>query len=294
MSEPVDVVVVGYRCRELLLSCCAAALADGDVELIVVDNASEDGTVTALREAFPSIRVIENERNEGFARAVNRGIRAGDSELVLLLNPDARLESGALERLRSALREDPEAVAAGPRIRAPDGSLELSVNRTMSLLGDLRIRLLEALYARGRGPAAPFLERAYSRSSDAESLSAACLLLRRRPMEEIGGLDERFFLYAEDVDLCLRLRAAGWRLRYVADAAITHVRGASGTLEREAVERAWRASQLTLYRKHRTPAALAVLRLWVTCRYGIAAGLGLGERRRRARRMLRWLREGPS
>lgn len=289
--SPVDVVVVGYRCRDLLLSCCAALAQAGDVRVIVVDNASGDGSGEAVRAAFPSVKVIENSHNEGFARAVNRGAACGDGDSVLLLNPDARIDRGSLERLARTLADDATIGAIGPRIHAPDGALELSVDRTMSLGNDVWIRLLELLYAGGHGPAAPLVRRTYARARDVRSLSAACLLARRAALQQVGGLDERFFLYAEDVDLCLRLRRAGWRLRYEPAAEATHVRGVSGRADPEAVERAWRASQSALYRKHRSALSTALLRSWVLLHYRIAAYLGAGERRRRARRMLEWLRE---
>lgn len=289
--SPVNVVVVAYRCPELVLACCDSVLDAGEVDLTVVDNASGDGTAEAVKAAFPAVRLLENSANVGFARAVNQGVAAGSADTVLLLNPDARIGGAALERLRVTLGEDEARAAVGPRIRGREGGLELSAGRTMSLAGDVGIRVLEALYAGGRGPVAPLVERAYARPRDVRSLSAACLLLRRRALEAVGGLDERFFLYAEDVDLCLRLRAAGWRLRYEPRAEVTHVRGASGRTEPEAVERAWRASQLALYRKHRSRVGLALLRLWITARYRMTALVGRGERRRRARRMLRWLRQ---
>lgn len=280
-----DVVVVAYECRELLLACCRSVAALAGVRLLVVDNDSSDGSADAVEQAFPDATVLRAPHNEGFAAGVNRGLAASNAEQVLLLNPDARLAPGALDRMRAALRDDPRCAAVGPRLRDADGALELSVDRTMTPLGDLRTRLLDLLYAGGSGPLARILERRYSRARDVRSLSGACMLLRRTALREVGGLDARFFLYAEDVDLCRRLRAAAWRLRYEPGAEAVHVRGASARHDPLAVEAAWRDSQLAFYREH-LPLWAPLLRAWVRWRYRWRSRFGSPARRARARAML--------
>ena len=192
----VDVVVVSFNCREALLACCESVVesapADAiepadrsaasdpgppvaaseqadpgagrpEARLIVVDNASDDGSAEAVRRRFPAATVIERSRNDGFATAVNAGVRAGGAELVLLLNPDARLCDDALETLAGVLGGDPAAGAAGPRIVSRHGALELSRGRTLAPLNEAAFKLAGRLYREGRGPLAPWIGRRYAR-----------------------------------------------------------------------------------------------------------------------------------
>lgn len=275
-APPIDVVVVSYNRRDLLLACCRRALEAGAAQLIVVDNASEDGSAAAVAEAFPEAVLLEGESNRGFAAAVNHGMARSSASLVLLLNPDATVSRSALETLRAGVLEAPDVAAAGPRIRDPRGRLELSVGRTMSPLNEAWFKIQQRLYDRD-GTLARWIERRYEHRRPVSSLSAACLLLRRAAVDQVGGLDERFFLYAEDVDLCLRLRRAGWRLLYVPAAEVRHERGASRHSDPAAAERAWRGSQLAFYCKHRSPLMTLLLRAYVAGRRPRRQAAGLPE-----------------
>lgn len=294
-AAAVDVVVVSYRRRRLLLECCASVdAAEVPARLVVVDNDSGDGSASAVREGYPDAVVVEMGHNAGFAAAVNRGVVEGTAPAVMLLNNDARLRRGAAARLLEAL-EGPGVVAVGPRLLGPDGQVELSTGRTMSPWNELAFKVVEALYRDGRGPLAGAVERHYREPRETASLTAACLVVDRRALEAVGGLDERFFLYAEDVDLCRRLRRRGGRLRYVPEAVVEHERGASGADDPLAATLAYRRSQVALYRKHLGAWAVLPLRAWLALRYGLTAVLGRGPARRRARRVLRWvLREAGS
>lgn len=287
--SPIDVVVVSYNRRELLLECCRSVLeALPTAQVIVVDNASDDGSANAVRDQLPAVELIDAGANLGFARAVNLGAARGTAPMILLLNSDARIGAGAAELLHDALLTDPDGAGAGPLLRDSSGALELSVGRTMTLRNELVFKILGTLHRGGRGPATAWLERRHARRRDVESLSAACLLLRRQAFEQAEGMDERFFLYAEDVDLCTRLAAAGWHFVFVPDATVTHVRGASAELDAESTERVYRASQLAFYRKHHSAGAVAALRLFLMGRYLAAALLARGPHRAHARAMFRW------
>lgn len=276
-----DVVVVSYNQRERLLAClAAAAAAKPAVRLIVIDNASVDGSAEAAAAAHPDADVIALPENVGFAAAVNRGAAIGEAPYILLLNNDARLGPRALEKMRRAL--DNERVAAvGPRLLGPDGQIELSLDRTLSPWNEARFRVLGALYGSGHGPIAARVRRRYASSRDVASLSGACILLKREAFDEADGFDQRFFLYAEDVDLCLRLRQSGWRLRYVADAVVEHDRGASSATAPAATALHYRRSQIAFYRKHRGALATRGLRLYLACRFAIKRLFARGENQRR-------------
>jgi GT2 family glycosyltransferase len=282
-----DIVVVSYNQRERLLAGLASAqAADPNLRLIVVDNASGDGSAAAVREAFPRADLLALDDNVGFAAAVNRGAALGTAPHILLLNNDARLTPEALERLTRAL-DDADAVAAGPRLLGAGGAVELSLDRTLSPWNEARFKILEFFYRSGRGLAAGRVDRKMARSRQVRSLSGACILLERDAFEEVGGCDERFFLYAEDVDLCLRLRQKGGKLLYVADAVVEHDRGASSATDPAAAALHYRRSQLAFYRKHRGVLATRGLRFYLAVRFAIQRLLGRGrEQRELAGRLL--------
>jgi N-acetylglucosaminyl-diphospho-decaprenol L-rhamnosyltransferase len=287
-SSAVDVVIVSYNERDRLLACCESALAAGPAtRVIVVDNGSSDGSGDAVRACIPSSDLLEMETNLGFGAAVNRGVAVGNAPFVLLLNNDARLRDDSLDLLVSAM-QDPRIAAAGPRLLDSSGQVELSMGRTMGPLNEAAFKLLGSLYRDGRGPLGRRVGRYYAKNRWTRSLSAACLLLRREALDRVGVFDERFFLYAEDVDLCRRLRSAGWRLRYVADAVVEHERSVSWRKDPLHVALAYRRSQMAFYRKHHGALAAQTLRAYLTVRFAFGSLLARGERREVARSMLRW------
>ena len=290
MTLGVDVVVVSYERRDLLLQCCQAALQAGEVRVVVVDNASSDGSAEAVRARFPEVTILPQSRNRGFATAVNLGVAVGENPYVLILNADALIDEPALAALLAALEADPLAAGAGPRLRGSAGELELSVGRTMTPWSEIRFKVLERFHSAGRGLATAWLERTYAKAKRVNSLTAACLLLRRNALQQVGGLDERFFLYAEDVDLCRRIVSTGSHLLFVPGAEVAHARGASGKLDPSTTERAYRRSQLAFYRKHNSAFWTLGLRCYLRARYSVRALFGPAAQRDRARQMLSWLR----
>jgi len=271
-----------------LLACCESALASGpETRVIVVDNGSSDGSADAVRGCLPSSDLLEMETNLGFGAAVNRGMAVGNAPFVLLLNSDARLRDDSLDVLVSAM-QDPRIAAAGPRLLGNSGQVELSMGRTMGPLNEAAFKFLGSLYRDGRGPLGRLVERYYSEDRWTRSLSAACLLLRREALNQVGVFDERFFLYAEDVDLCRRLTRAGWRLRFVADAVAEHERSVSWRKDPLHVALSYRRSQIAFYRKHHGALAAQGLRFYLAVRFAFGSLLARGERREVARSMLRW------
>lgn len=255
MAGDLSIVIVTWNVRPLALACLASLHAAVCPEqVIVVDNASNDGTVEAVRAAYPAVHVIANSANAGFARACNQGICQATGEFVLLLNPDCLVLGAACTLLVVHLRDHPAAGAAGPRLLRPDGNLAPhNPRRPPTLWRDLceRSGLSE------RRPHSPLFCGTLApgwqhRSSGAvEGLSGACLLLRRQALAQAGLLDEGFFLFGEDADLCVRLRRAGWQLDYVAEAALTHVGGASTRQDRRRAALHALAARQRYFCKHR-------------------------------------------
>lgn len=225
----VDVIVVTYNSAAEVAACLAAVRGSAHVErLIVVDNASSDGSVGAARRAGADL-VLENERNVGFARAVNRGLEACAAEYVLLLNPDAELKEPALASMCATMRREAGAAIVAPLLRSPDGTTESGAGRFATLTR--RIGLCLPLVGR-----APYFAPQYrllpdvlaaGQTLDVDYAFGAALLLDRAFLVSSGGLDERFFLFVEDEDICRQARAAGRRVVIDTRAAARHVGGAS-------------------------------------------------------------------
>jgi GT2 family glycosyltransferase len=225
-----------------------------DHEIVVVDNASSDGTAAHLRATWPAVRVIDAGGNIGFAAANNVGVRETSSELVLLLNPDTRAHGTAIDRLVAALDAQRDIAIVGPRIVDAHGRAELSFGRTISPIAELRQKLLQHM----TGIVAAMTRR----TRDVDWVSGACLMIRRADLEAVGCLDERFFMYTEDVDLCTRVRRRGRRVLFLADAQIEHLRGRSVAHARQPTSIAYRRSQIAFYEKHH-PRWVPVLRAYL-------------------------------
>jgi N-acetylglucosaminyl-diphospho-decaprenol L-rhamnosyltransferase len=248
-----SIVVVTYNSRADVDACLASLARDRpavDHEIVVVDNASEDGTADATRQRWPAARVLDAGSNIGFAAANNLGIRQTFGELVLLLNPDTIVPAGALDTLVGVLDRRADAAAVGPRLVDADGRAELSFGRMISPLAELRQKILVAGQDRRVPGLSHYVERATRRERTVDWVSGACLLVRRVDAEAVGLLDERYFMYAEDVDFCAALRARGRNVLFAPGAVVTHRRGRSAATARSATDRSYRRSQLAFYAKH--------------------------------------------
>ena len=226
-APAVDVVVVAYNSRTQLRDCLMPLVSAPDVHVIVVDNASPDQSLEVVRDL--PVTAIQLARNGGFATGVNAGWRAGSAPYVLLLNPDARIDVASLRSLTRVLDEESRAGAVAPRIDHADGSLDFSQRRYPRL----RSTYAQALFLHRVFPRATWTdelvrdEDAYARRGTPDWVSGACILVRREALVALEGLDEGFFMYAEDVDLCRRLRSAGYGIVFEPAAVVEHVGGAS-------------------------------------------------------------------
>ncbi|MGA2520003.1 MAG: glycosyltransferase family 2 protein [Acidimicrobiales bacterium] len=221
-------VVVNHDAGEVLLACVASLLADGVDDVIVVDNASSDGSTRALEAAYPQITVVRTGANLGYGAGANRGIAVAGTDLVLVSNSDVAVHAGARAALVGALEADPTLAVVGPRIEDPDGTRYPSARRFPSFAAAAGHALLV-----GVAPGNRFTRRYRMADLDASGtaevdwVSGACFLARRRALTELDGFDEGYFMYAEDTDLCWRARRAGWGVAYVPGAVVTHLHGVS-------------------------------------------------------------------
>lgn len=247
----ISVIVVNFNALSSLERCLRSVepLRAAGHQVLLVDNASEDGSVAWVEEAFPSVEVVALDRNVGFGAANNVGAARAHGEFLLLLNPDAWLENGCAERLHEALERQPLAALAAPRVFYPDGRRQFNWSPTTSVVGESVQKLRNRF--EGSSWAHDGCARLWKAIGDPGWYSGCCLMVRAEAWRQVGGFDEDYFLYFEDADLCSRLLLAGWRLEQVAAARAGHDKG--GARGGGASEVAYRRAQLTFYRKWRSP-----------------------------------------
>jgi GT2 family glycosyltransferase len=252
-------VLVNYNAGaelRLALQSIADDLAGRHWEAVVVDNASADGSGAIAEEFAPNVRLLHNLDNVGFGRGINQGMAATTAPLVLFMNPDCRLVAGALPALEEELRTHPGCAIAGPRILDPDGSLQGSARGDPDMLTGLfgrttmLRRLMPALPASRRNVVSDEAIRRGGASVPVDWLSGACMLARRAAFERAHGFDERYFMYWEDADLCRRLRALGYHVRYVPRATAVHRVGHSSKRVRASATRSFHESAYLYYSTH--------------------------------------------
>ena len=245
----VDVVIVSYNSRDELRACVEPLARLENVRAIVVDNASQDGSLASIADL--RVEAIPLETNAGFAHGCNRGLRAGDARYVLFLNPDAVIEQDGLASLIAELDRNPAAGAVAPRIVHADDTIDYSIRR----FPRLRSTYAQALFLHRVFPKATWTDEvvrepgAYAERSSPDWVSGACILARRSLLEELGGFDEGFFMYCEDIDLCRRIRDAGYDIVFEPSAQIVHEGGASAP--RASMLPILAASRLRYAEKHR-------------------------------------------
>lgn len=241
----ISAIIVSHN-GEAHLGRCLESLDGSGAEVLLVDNASHDGSLSLVREQFPEVVVLPQEENLGFAAANNLAAEKASGEALLLLNADAWLEPGALGLLAADLDNQPEVGLVSPRLRYPDGRRHFSWSPARGVLGEAMQKVLNPFEARGW--AHGWVARSVARLAGRPWYTAACVLVRTEAWRSVGGFDESFFMYFEDVDLCIRLEAARWRLMQEPRAVVRHVGGSAGRAE---VDDLYRPSQLRYYRLHR-------------------------------------------
>ena len=215
------VVVVVHNTRDDLLACLASLPAAGAGEVVVVDSGSSDGSFEAAA-AVPGVRALRLA-NVGFGQAANAGVATTDADVVVLANADTRFRPGSVAALRDYLATRPDVGVAGPLVRFPDGRLQLSARAFPSIPQALGHALLGFLHPDNRWTRAYRLtDWDHASERDVDWVSGCCLAARREAFDALGGFDPAYFMFVEDVDLCLRMRHAGWRVAFTPDAEVLH------------------------------------------------------------------------
>ncbi|HIJ79560.1 MAG: glycosyltransferase family 2 protein [Desulfobulbaceae bacterium] len=222
-----SIVIVNWNTRKLLLDCLASiheTIKEISYEIFLVDNASSDGSVAAVRSEYPEVKIIENVKNLGFAAANNKALRHMNGQYALLLNTDTVLTDGAIEKIHNYMVNHQDVAMACGQLLNEDGSKQNSVANFPSILSLLVNETLLRLLLPKRFPS-KIME--YKNPIEVDSCIGACLMVRKKAMEMVGLLDERYFFFMEETDWALAMKKAGWRSCFVPDAKIYHLQGQS-------------------------------------------------------------------
>lgn len=246
------VIIVSYNCRELLRGCLSSLeqqTVAAEVDVIVVDNASADGTPEMVAADFPRVRLLANAENVGFGRASNAGLALVESGDVLMLNPDTALPPDGLARALDALDERPSVGILGVRLVQLDGTVDHASRRQIPTPASSAAYMLKL--GRGRGRASYTDPTAYDTEGVVGAVNGAFMLMREDVVRTVGGFDEDYWMYGEDLDLCLRTTQAGWDVYYWPGLEVVHVKGGSSGKARSArVNWAFHSAMWIFYRKH--------------------------------------------
>jgi hypothetical protein len=262
--DSLAIVIVTFNSAQEIDACLQSLVGHTSpfpTTITVVDNASKDGTAALVRANFPSVQVIESGGNIGFAKANNVGIRATTSDYVLLMNPDTVAPPAAIQTLVRGLASHPDAAIAGARLLGPTGFPELSWGIPITPLNELRTMVFSRLYHRKVRVLVRKMDKLSRQAREVDWVSGACMVIRRPDLDAVGLLDERYFMYNEDVDLCLAMKKRGRKVLYIASAEVLHYRGKSAP-GNPALERLRQKSHVAYYEKH-LPGWTPLLRLYL-------------------------------
>lgn len=280
MPPDLSIVIVSWNVRELLRRCLDSIYSplnrgreQGErpltTEVIVVDNASTDGSAALVATEFPQVRLIANAENRGFTGGNNQGIAVSRGRYVMLLNPDTEVVGDALAAMVTYMDSRPEVGVLGPQLLYPDGSVQSS-RRRFPTFGTA---LFESTWLQSWAPPG-LLERYYvldrrdDETSEVDWVMGACLVVRREVIEQVGGLDEGFFMYSDEPDWCKRIKDAGWKVVYFPGARVIHHEGKSSEQVVPARHIYFQTSKVRYFRKYHGPLTAGALRFFLLALYG--------------------------
>ncbi len=289
-TPELSIIIVNFNGKTYLQPCLLSLeknIQKIDFEVIVIDNNSTDGSPEFIRESFPWVRLIRNKENLGYSKANNQGIAVAKGKFILFLNPDTQIFPGAIGLILEELKTSPLVGAVGPALVSEKNRYQVSFGKKVNFAYEFFQKCMFNLYFRHR------LKR-MQHKLEVGWLSGACILTRRSLLEDTGFFDENFFLYFEDIDLCLRIKKAGKRLIYFPQAKILHVLGATTSQQSLSSRFYYRQSQLYFYRKHTSDVSVFLLRVYLSINFAFLFLSGYfksGDDRRIIRNFFRLLRK---
>ncbi len=276
IGSDLSIVIVNWNVRELLKRCLRSIISNlqlptsnSQIKVIVVDNASSDGSVAMMEEEFPQVQLIANSENVGFTVGNNQGIAASRGRYILLLNPDTEIVGDALTTMVEYLDDHPQVGALGPQLLNPNGSIQSSRRRFPTLAtAFLESTILQQWFPRNRATRHYYItDRPDDEVQEVDWVTGACLLVRRETVEQVGLLDEGFFMYSEELDWCRRMKAQGWKVIYLPTARVVHHGAQSSEQVKSFQHIQFQRSKIRYFRKHHGPWQAEVLRLFVLATY---------------------------
>ena len=272
ITTDLSIIIVSYKRLDCLRKCIQSIIDTVKkirYEIIIVDNHSADGTPEVICQEFPSLRMIENTQNLGFAKGNNQGIRVSRGEFILLLNNDTEALPESIETLFETISCSPEVGLLGCQLIHPDQTIQQSFGRMLNPMTQLGQKLFtNKIYENSGHSMTQFLiTKWHAVAKDVDWIRGACMMIRREVLTQAGLMDEQFFMFFEDVDMSTQIRKAGWKVRFTPQASIIHHEGASVSknLLKSALE--YRRSQLYFYKKYYGKLGLAGLKIYLLCTY---------------------------
>jgi len=258
----ISIIIVNWNTRELLVDCIESIYAsppEGEFDIWIVDNYSSDGSPAMIRESYPDVNFIENDENVGFGKANNQALRKSQGDYVLLLNPDTVVKTNAISELINFLDNNPDAGIAGARLINPDGTLQISAFPFPTLFREFwRMFYLDSVVYLSNYPMKNWNK---DQAREVDTLLGACMLIRREAINQFGLFDEEYFIYSEEVDLCVRLKKGGWRLYWVPGAVVIHFAGKSIQQVSEEMFLRLYEGKVLYFRKHHSKLSVFVYKL---------------------------------
>lgn len=275
----ISIIIVNWNTKELLLKCVSSIeqeINQYKVEIIVVDNASNDGSVQALKDFYPHVKLIQNKENLGFAKANNIGIKSSSGKYVCLANSDVELRDDCLFRMYDYMDKHQQIAVLGPKVFYPDMRNQVSCTNFPTLWNNFceasglhKISHLSKIFS---GEYMRYYH--HNAILKVDSLVGCFLMVRRNAIDQVGLLDERFFIYAEEVDWCKRFRNAGWDIVFLPDASVIHHDASSSAKEPLRFSTELLKSQIKYWKKHRSKIAVLIFLLIIVVNHGVRLILG--------------------
>ncbi|OQY20272.1 MAG: hypothetical protein B6I35_10690 [Anaerolineaceae bacterium 4572_32.2] len=280
LPEPrpdLSIIIVNWNVRELLQSCLRSIRPSDefDLETIVVDNASADGSVEMVRQEFPQVTLIANADNPGFTGGNNQGIAASRGRYILLLNPDTEVLDDALARMVAYMDAHPDVGVLGPMLLNSDGSVQSSRRRFPTpATAFVESTILQSCFPRHRLLRDYYvLDKPDETIAKVDWVTGACILIRREALDQVGLLDDGFFMYSEELDWCRRARDVGWKIIYYPEARVLHYGGQSSEQVKAFQIIRFNQSKIRYFRKHHGRLVAALLRAFLLMNYGYQLAL---------------------
>jgi GT2 family glycosyltransferase len=281
----ISVVIVNFNSKKVLEECIASLKASSNIpfEVIVVDNASTDGSAEMVRSRSPQVKLIVNSSNLGFIKANNLGIKASKGARVMCLNNDTVVKAGAIEKLSAFMDAHPEAGAVGPKLLNSDGSIQYQCRRGFPTAANSLFYFtgLSRLFPKSKTFSGYLMTYLDDKSvTEVDSLCGAAMLVRREAIDKVGVMDEDYYMYGDDIDWCFRMQKAGWKIFYLPEAEIVHYGGRGGSRLRSfrnIIE--FHRSMAVFYKKHYAVGSLFAVNwsiyaaVWLKCSLEIMRNL---------------------